>query len=756
MISNPARIAIVVLFAFMAVGAGFGLGMLKFDFGFEAFMPDDDKDIDYYVKFKSRFDEGSTSVAVGIYREKGVFDKEFLAQVHDFTLKARKLPMVSATTSLTNLKDYIEDPNFPMLIRALDWKHSEDLSADSLRILADPRFRDTFISHTGKLMVVLLEVPGVRSYAQEEEFCKALDTLIANYTFENTHAMGYAITHYELTRLQKEQFTLFVFLATGVMLLSMIVLFRRFWGTIIAFVSVFLGMVYFFGGMGLSGKPLDLMSTLFPILLVIVGTSDVVHIMTKYVDELNRGLSRKDALRITIREIGMATFLTSLTTAIGFLSLMTSYMPPIRSFGLLAAVGVFAAFLTVILLSLSVISWFKAESLIRASGQKSRFTGILNATNNFTIKYPRAIGLGTLILVGVCLIGTSQISLNLTNQRDLPRNSKILEDFFVLDRELHGINSIHLALEVKNDSNGFNNLAIQRKLQEMEDFVATAGVTGPVHSPLVYYKIANRALHGSSPDFYRLAENETELAEQQKFLDKNLKTNMGSIISRDGMAANMFLHVEDIGSRRIADINAKIDVWVAENVDSTALGIKHTGHRYIFDTNQDNLVMNLMQSVFIAFFVVAIFMALVFRSLPMVVISLIPNVIPLLITAAIIGFLGFEFDPKIGIVFTVAFGIAVDDSIHFLARFKLERDKGKTVDEAIHTTFHETGKALIITSLILFFGFSTMIISAFPPTFVIGLLLSITLGVALVADFLLLPVCLRWMIKDVVEVGKVP
>lgn len=747
MISNPARIAIVVLFAFMAVGAGLGLGMLKFDFGFEAFMPDDDKDIDYYVKFKSRFEQGTTSVAVGIYREEGVFEKDFLANVSDFTLKARKLPMVSSSTSLTNLKDYLEDPNFPMLIRVLDWRRSQDLPADSLRILSDPRFRDTFVSHTGKLIVVLLEVPGVRSYAQEEEFCQALDTLIAKYPFEKTHSMGYAITHYELTRLQKEQFTLFVFLATGVMLLSMIVLFRRFWGTVIAFVSVFLGMTYFFGGLGLSGKPLDLMSTLFPILLVIVGTSDVVHIMTKYVDELNRGLSRKDALRITIREIGMATFLTSLTTAIGFLSLMTSYMPPIRNFGLLAAVGVFTAFLTVILLSLSVISWFKSERLIRAGGKKSRFSGLLEATNQFTIRYPKAIGLGTLILIGVCLIGTSRISLNLTNQRDLPRNSKILDDFFALDRELHGINSIHLALEVK-DSLGFNNLSIQQKLQEMEDFAATAGITGPIHSPIVYYKIANRALHGNSPDFYRIAENESELAEQQEFIDNKLKSNMGSIVSRDGLAANMYLHVEDIGSARIADINDKLDVWVAQNVDSTALQIKHTGHRYIFDTNQTNLVNNLMQSVFIAFLVVALFMALVFRSPRMVFISLIPNVVPLLITAAIIGFLGFEFDPKIGIVFTVAFGIAVDDSIHFLARFKLERDKGKTVDQAIHTTFHETGKALIITSLILFFGFSTMIISAFPPTFVIGLLLSITLAVALIADFLLLPVCLRWMIRD--------
>jgi predicted RND superfamily exporter protein len=747
MFSNPARITIVIIFALLAVVAGVGLTKLQFDFKFEAFLPDDDEDLNYYVQFKDRFDQGATSVAVGIYREKGVFDRDFLAEVHDFTLKVRKLPMVERATSLTNLKDYIEDPNFPMIIRVLDWKRSDDLQADSVRILNDPRFRNTFVASSGNLLVVLLQVPGVRSFAEEEEFVHALNDLIGKYSFERTHAMGFAVTHYELTRLQKEQFSLFVVLATVVMLLSMVLLFRRFWGTVIAFCSVFLAMIYFFGALGLGHKPLDLMATLFPILLVIVGTSDVVHIMTKYVDELNRGKTRIDALKITVREIGMATFLTSLTTAIGFISLLSSRMPPIRGFGLLAAVGVFVAFLTVILLSLSCISWFRSENLIRAGGRKSRFRGILDWSYQFTKNQPRTVAWGTVIVVGICLFGASQISLNLTAQRDLPRRSKVLNDFRVLDEELGGINSIHLALETHNGYT-FNDLDIHRDLQRMEDYLDSLEITGPIHSPIVYFKIANRALHGNSPDFYRIAENEEQLAAQQRFIEGNLSHSLHSIVARDDSAAHMFLHMKDVGSRRIAKINAQIDDWVDSQLHAGRLTVTHTGHRYIFDKNQEGLVINLMQSVFLAFFVVAIFMAIVFRNARMVVISLIPNLIPLLIAAAIIGFLQLEFDPKIAIVFTVAFGIAVDDSIHFLARFKLEYDKGKTVDESIYTTFHETGKALIITSLILFFGFSCMAFSAFPPTYTIGLLLSLTLGVALVADFMLLPVLLRWLIRD--------
>jgi hypothetical protein len=137
-------------------------------------------------------------------------------------------------------------------------------------------------------------------------------------------------------------------------------------------------------------------------------------------------------------------------------------------------------------------------------------------------------------------------------------------------------------------------------------------------------------------------------------------------------------------------------------------------------------------------------MAFLFRNFKMVLISLIPNVVPLIVTAGLIGLLGFELDPKVAIVFTVAFGIAVDDSIHFLARYRIERQKGLDIDQAIEATFQETGKAMIYTTLILFLGFGTLCFSNFPPTFTIGLLLSITLLVALVADFLLLPLGLRW------------
>lgn len=740
------RLITLVLFAGLAVLCGYGMTQLKFEFSFEAFMPEDDPDIRFYQSFKERFKKGGSNVTVAIHREAGVFDRDFLERVDRFCKRVRRLPDVTGVQSLTNLRDYIYTPGIPIRERVLDWRNSTDLRADSVRIVDDLRMRNTFVSGTGQLLAVHIGLPRRLEDSTETRFNNDIHALLAEMDFERYHVVGFAIAHHEITKLQKQQFSTYVLIATLVMFVIMMLLFRRFWGIVIAFVSVFLGMAFFFGMMGLIQKPLDLMATLFPVLLVIVGTSDVVHIMTKYVDELRRGKAKAEALKITIKEIGLATFLTSLTTAVGFLSLYTSRMPPIRGFGLFAAMGVFIAFITVILMTTAVISWFRADQLMFQPRGKGGFERLLETCYEFTQRHARKILLGTVVIMLLCGVLASTISFSLTSQRDLPRRSRILADFKAVDAELKGVNAIDLALETVGDRD-FYDLEVLQQVAGLEAYLAQQEQLGPVYAPTTFFKIANRAWNSNLPEFYTLPADQSTLDRQREVLDRHLKSQMLSMVSADGKSANMYIKVQDIGSAKIAGINAGIDDWIASNVDSTQLKFTHTGHRHIFDKNQERLVGSLLISLGLAFFAVSFFMALVFRNLRMVLVSLVPNIVPLLFTAGLIGLLQLEMDPKIAIVFTIAFGIAVDDSIHFLARFKLEKDKGKSLEDAIKATFLETGKAIVITTLILFFGFASLVLSVFPPTYTIGLLLSVTLALALVADFLLIPLLLRWLIK---------
>ncbi len=754
MLNRRGRSFLLLIFVGLTIVSAIGLSKLSFAFNFEAFLPEDDPDIVFYNEFKSQFQSGSNSVLVGVKNEGGVFEKEFLEEVAKFTRCARRLPLATEAYSLTNIRDYLYDPSAPMMLPVLDFRGSEDLEADSARIMGDQRWPGNFISRNGDMLIVHISTPSERTQTEENWFNESLTALIAEFGWENqTHVVGYPIFHYTMLNYQTTEFGTYTLIATLVMLTCMALLFRRFWGTVVAFFSVMLGLIIFFGFLGWIGRPIDLMATLYPVLMVIVGTSDVVHIMTKYVEELHRGMAKADALRVTIREIGLATFMTSLTTAIGFLSLLTSNMPPIRNFGLFAAVGVFMAFGTVILLTTALVSWFSADQLMRPRKVKpfSRTLGLFKRT---THRFPRAIAWGTLVFIVVTSLAASQSSLSLTNVRDFPLRSQVKADFLAIDEALGGVNTLDMALQVLPEGRSLFEVETQRELRRLENYLLDLPETGPVTSPLTMFRILHYSLNYLNPDSLAIVENQVVFDQEQEMAGDFMRNELGFVLSEDGRSAWMYTKIPDIGSGPVMDIKEEVSEFAEAELEPGLFRLTHTGARHIFDKHQELLVISLLKSLGLAFLLVSIFMGLIFRNFRVVIISLIPNIIPLLATAALIGALGLELDPKIAIVFTVAFGIAVDDSIHFLSRFKLERDKGQTNAEAISATFDETGRAIIITTLILFAGFGTLLGSAFPPTLIIGLLLSLTLIVALVADFLLIPVLIRWLLKDQVKVEE--
>ena len=187
--------------------------------------------------------------------------------------------------------------------------------------------------------------------------------------------------------------------------------------------------------------------------------------------------------------------------------------------------------------------------------------------------------------------------------------------------------------------------------------------------------------------------------------------------------------------------------WINTNIDTSALIFHQTGMGVIIDKNATYIRQNLLQGLGIAIIIISFLMVLLFKNWRMVIISLIPNVFPLVMAGALLGFLGIELDSGVAIVFAIVFGIAVDDTIHFLSKFKLARDKGLSIEDSLLITFRETGKAICLTSVILFFGFLVMLFSIHPPSVTIGLLISLTLISALLADLLCIPLLIRWLMK---------
>jgi predicted RND superfamily exporter protein len=220
------------------------------------------------------------------------------------------------------------------------------------------------------------------------------------------------------------------------------------------------------------------------------------------------------------------------------------------------------------------------------------------------------------------------------------------------------------------------------------------------------------------------------------------------LVSQDGNKARISARIKDIGADHIKSISDSIQSWINTHTNPNIATFRQTGTGLIIDKNTEYVRKNLIEGLGLAIIIVGILMALLFKNWKMLMISLIPNVFPLLVAGALLGYLGIDLEAGVSIVFAVIFGIAVDDTIHFLSKYKLALHNYHNTEEALSVTFAETGKAICLTSIILFFGFLIMLFSIHPPSVTIGLLISITLLSALFSDLLLIPVMVRWLIPQ--------
>lgn len=740
------RIAIIALFLLLAGASAYYVFQLKFAFDFEQFFPKGDPDLEVFREFTKEFETDDNFMLVALRRDSGAFEQHFLEQVHDLTLKSRELPHVLETQSLTKFGYPIKTPFGITTIPAIHIDNPDLYEKDRERLINDERFVYNLIAPDGNTLVIYLKMINSIQLPEAREFMSALDSLMATYDFPEYHYLGRPYFQQELVDMQKREITVSTIISGLLVTIILFVIFRRFWGVALALFSIGLGMLLFMGLLGATGRELNAMSALYPVLMVIVGTSDVIHIMSKYIDELKKGESQEKAITVTIREIGLATLLTSLTTAIGFCTLLTSRVEPIRDFGLNAAAGVLVAYITVILFTTSVLSFFRTEQIVKLGKGQQFWDRLLQKAYDFTISHRRQITWGTLIVIILSGIGISQITTNYNIINNMPLGSRITEDFRFFERELTGFRPMEFAVYAREPYKA-TDFEVIREIDKIEDHLHEVDGVRAISSITSVYKSINQMNANNRPDAYELPETEQRFEQYRRMVEQIPKMNTNVLVSKDKQKARITSRILDMGSDTIKQMGQRIDRWIATNTDSSIVDVKRTGTGLIIDKNAEYVRRNLLQGLGVAILIISILMALLFKNWRMLFISLVPNLFPLILAGALLGYLGIELEAGISIVFAVIFGIAVDDTIHFLSKYKLARVKGLDREAAIMITFRETGKAIILTSIILFFGFLVMLFSVHPPSVTIGLLISLTLLSAVVSDLLLIPLLIRWLYR---------
>ncbi len=736
------RKKLIIGFVLVSVLSACLLPFLKFAFNFEQFFPVGDKDLEFFQEFIEEFESDDNFLLIAFEHKPSIFDTSFLKKVDQFTDAAQDVPYVKSVQSLTNFSFPTLTPLGPRMIPAVSMDDPTEMSRDSIRLLNDERLVHNLINQNASSTVVILKTEENTQIEECKSIMHGVNQLIAQHNLPDHYMLGRAYFQTELSALQFREIFMSTVVSSILISIVMILIFRRWRSILIALGSIGVGLLIFMGLLSLLGRELTLMAALYPILMLIVGTSDVIHIMTKYFDELKKGFDKKAALETTIRQIGMATLLTSLTTAAGFATLLSSRIIPIKDFGINAAMGVVVAYIVVIGFTCPLLSYFRKEQLIKKTSTDTFWNNILSRTNAITKQYRVAISIGFFLFIGACLYGMSMIHTNYEIAMNLPKGAKITEDFKYFEKEYAGFRPIEFAVFIQEGYN-YDDYEVLEAITKTEDYIRTKEEIASVISLGTIMKSLNQAVYGNNPAEYKMPSQETYALAKPVF---SMLSAQGAelLVSKDKRKSRISSKIKDIGAEKINIVSADIDRWIDENIDSSIVQFNQTGTGLILDKNSEFVRESLLYGLGMALIIVSLLMGMLFRNIKMLLLALIPNVIPLLFAAALIGYFDIALEAGISIVFAIIFGIAVDDTIHFLSKYKLAKDRLGDREAALEVSFVETGKAIIFTSIILFFGFAIMLFSSNLPSVIIGMLISVTLVSAILADLIFLPVIIRF------------
>lgn len=720
---------------------------VRVDYDFEKFFPTDDPELDRYLAFRERFGHDNDFLMLGFERAGGVFDPALLARVDTLAGDLDTLPHVLRVLSPTRMEEPVVTPLGVFFTPYLRWSDTALLAIDRARIAADPRMQGTFFNADGTAMLVLLTAePGLSKVRCDSLLWNVKDAL-ARHGLSDARLAGRIVGQDHYIHTMVRETVTFLLLSIALLSVFLWIGFRSVAGVVVPITVVGLSILWQVGLMTALGKPLGILTMLLPTILFVVGMSDVVHILECYLDEIRKGTEQRHALARTLYETGLPTFLTALTSAIGFSTLGTASIPPLREFGLYTSIGVFVAFLLAFLLLPALLILTDARRLLPTTDKPSPWDARLPRLFQWTLRHRRGIVAAFAAITLAGSWGASRVTVNNFLLEDLPENDPMKAGFLWFERVFGGVRPFEMEVNVVRPGATVWDPEVLAQIDGVQAHLRTEQAVSATLSPATLIRSMNRAFNGGSADFDRLPEDSAEaarMARQVKLLGREL---VRTLVDSTNTHARITGRMVDEGGRVHAVRNAGIDAFIRSNTDSTLVRFHQTGMAYLIDRNNATLSTQLVGGMGVAVLLTGLIMLWFFRDPRMVLVALIPNLVPLVFIAGVMGFAGIDLKVSTAIIFTISFGIAEDDTIHMLAALRQHLREGRHPLYALKRTYLATGKAVTVTSLMLLSGFVTLISSDFASIRYMGILITLTLGFAFVAELLLLPALVVMLTK---------
>ena len=539
----------------------------------------------------------------------------------------------------------------------------------------------------------------------------------------------------------KRELYMFSALALAICIVVLFLFFRSFKAVFFPVLIVLIGVVWAMGMLSLFGFKITILSGMIPPLLIVIGIPNSIYMLNKFHHEYVQHGNKMKALQRVIIKIGNATFLTNLTTAAGFATFIIVKSDILRQFGIVASLNIMGLFVLSLLLIPIIFSFIEPPSSRHVNHLNNKFVSeIIRKLILITEHHRKKVYVVAVIILGIGVYGITLMKSSGYMVDDIPEHDPVYKDLKFFESNFDGLMPLEIMVDTKRPG-GVMQLATFNKIDQMEKTLAEYSELSPPISLLNLLKFSKQAFYNGHENYYSLPNNR-----EQNFILQYARfgeTDAGmlhSFIDSSKQVTRISLRMKDVGTKRMEELYAgfiaDIDsIFPTDNYDVTV-----TGSSVISFKGTQYLLRNLFTSLGLAILLISIFMAIMFSSWRMVIMSLTPNIIPLIFTAAIMGYSGIPIKASTILVFSIAFGISVDNTIHFLAKYRQELiATGWDIRRSVVLALKETGVSMLYTSVVLFFGFGIFSLSGFGGTVAMGVLVSLTLLVAVTSNLVLLP-----------------
>lgn len=710
-------------------------------------LPNDHPDIIRYNQFLSQFGQEDNAIVIGFELDK-LSEPQVLKAWNRMNKKLQASPEITQIISLENLQLLFRNEDNKIVSTSLEIaEDSESFPKNAILKLTDslPFYENIIYNkeanaiRTVAYMDVDLVDTAVRNTFIVNDFIPIVNE------FEEVSGLDARISGMPYIRTMnaeqlKTEMIIFVIAALLITALIFFLFFRSYRATFISMLVVLIGVIWSFGTLAILQYEITVLTALIPPLIIVIGIPNCIFLINKYQQEIKKhGIQALSLIRV-IEKIGNATLMTNMTTALGFATFIILDSRLLVEFGVVASSNIIGIFILSLLIIPIIYSYMSVPNKQHLEHLNQPWIYKLIEAMKMTVKeHKKWVYIVTTAVLILSIVGIFQIKITGSRIEDLPKKTEFYEDIMFFEDNFNGILPLEIVVDTKSEKGVLRNANL-RRINRLGDSLMTQESLSPPFSIVNLVKYLKQAYYKGLPKYYDLPSNQERnfiLDALDEGTDEDIIQNY---VDSTGQSARVTVYMKDVKTDEMEQIQGKLQTQIDNIFPKDRFDVYLTGKALLFLKGTKYLVQNLLLSLGLAILLIALFMAYLFRSTKMILISLVPNLLPLIITGGLMGFLGIPIKPSTILIFSIAFGISVDDTIHFLAKYRQELIASRwAIKKSVYNALTETGVSMFYTSVVLFFGFSVFIISSYGGTKALGGLVSLTLLFAMLSNLILLP-----------------